>query len=127
MADWITRREVRDATAVATLRQNFDAGEAEIIILVLESKANLVLLAKQEKRHTVQHLRLHMVWHVGVLCEGEGRERDLVDRVQPFLDELRREAGFDNSVSSPMSLKTEHTFSPCRTMQSFRLLSWTYS
>lgn len=91
-ADWITRREVRDATAVAILCQHLDAGEAETIVLALELRADLVLLDEREGRHTAQRLGLHVVGVVGVLLEAKAR--GLVDKVQPLLDELRYEAGF---------------------------------
>jgi predicted nucleic acid-binding protein len=82
---------------VLALRQELDAGEAEAIVLALESSAEILLMDERLGRESAQHLGLRCVGVIGVLVKA--KSKSLITTIQPYLDLLRAQAGFRISES----------------------------
>jgi len=77
---------------VQALQQELDAGEAEAIVLALETRAELLLMDEHLGRETARHLGLRHTGLIGVLIEA--KRKGLISKVKPHLDALRDVAGF---------------------------------
>ena len=97
-ADWIKVQEVSNTAMVQALRQELDAGEAEVIALALESKADLLLMDERLGRETAHYLGLRVIGLIGVLIAA--KSQGLIGELKPNLDALRNVAGFyiDNDL-----------------------------
>lgn len=96
-ASWVHVEPVSDRPLVDALRLDLDPGEAETIALALDLGADLVLLDEQAGRYAAQHFRLRVMGVVGLLVRA--KRLGLVAEVRPYLDALRRQAGFYLSES----------------------------
>lgn len=79
---------VRNRQAVEYLELVLDRGEAEVIVLAEELKADAVLIDDLKARKTAMLRGLTVIGTIGVLLDA--KERGLVDDVKPLLDELIR-------------------------------------
>ena len=79
---------VKNRQAVEYLELVLDRGEAEVIVLAEELKADAVLIDDLKARKTAMLRGLTVVGTIGVLLNA--KERGLVDDVKPLLDELIR-------------------------------------
>lgn len=79
---------VKNRQAVEYLELVLDRGEAEVIVLAEELKADAVLIDDLKARKTANLRGLTVVGTIGVLLDA--KERGLVDDVKPLLDELIR-------------------------------------
>ena len=91
-ASWIEQRSVANAALADVLKLELDEGEAEAIVLALESGANLVLLDERHGRQRATRLGLRVTGVMGVLMEA--KRQHLLTTVRPVMDALRNEAGF---------------------------------
>ena len=91
-ADWVHSRRIANEPLARALRLTLDGGEAEAIVLALESGADLLLMDERLGRAAAQHLGLSCIGLVGVALEAKGR--GLIQAVRPSLDALRNQAGF---------------------------------
>jgi predicted nucleic acid-binding protein len=91
-AAWVKIQAVSNQPMVRALRQELDAGEAEAIVLALESRADLLLMDERLGRETAQHLGLRYVGLIGVLIAA--KSRGLIGQIKPELNALREVAGF---------------------------------
>lgn len=91
-ATWIQRQSVVDQQLVWALRQELGSGEAEAIVLSLETGVGLLLMDERLGRATARHLGLRCVGLVGLLTEA--KRRGLINEVRPYLDAPRTRAGF---------------------------------
>lgn len=91
-ADWIRRHGVRNVPLVHALRQDLDAGEAETIVLALESEADLLIMDERLGRDTARYFGLDFTGLIGVLIEA--KHRGLIAQIKDYLDEMRDIAGF---------------------------------
>lgn len=89
---WIKRKEVKNKTAVATLREDLDQGESETIALAIEQKADLILMDETEGRHKAKRLGLNVAGVIGILLEAKSKSH--IPQIRYCLDKLRQEAGF---------------------------------
>lgn len=96
-AAWVHVRTANNRELVLALRQELDAGEAEAIVVALESQADILLMDERLGRETAQHLGLRCVGLIGVLVEA--KNKSLISLIQPHLALLRLEAGFRVSES----------------------------
>jgi uncharacterized protein len=76
----------------STLLHELDAGEAEAIVLALESHADLLLMDERLGRDIASHFSLKYIGLIGVLVVA--KRKGLISAVKPYLDELRDVAGF---------------------------------
>jgi hypothetical protein len=91
-ADWITRQSIANELLAQALQQELDAGEAEAIVLALETRAELLVMDERLGRETARHLGLRCIGLVGVLIVA--KRRRLIASIKPHLDALRDVAGF---------------------------------
>jgi predicted nucleic acid-binding protein len=89
---WIEVRAVSNEPLLRSLKQDLDDGEAEVIALAVEHKAELVLLDETEARRIAAVFDLEKTGAVGILIRArlEGR----IESLQTELDRLRNEGGF---------------------------------
>ena len=92
VATWIERMSVENWQLVHSLRQDFDPGEAEAIVLAIETDADWLLMDERLGRETAAHFGLRTVGLVGLL--GEAKRQGMVQELRPLLDQLRDVAGF---------------------------------
>lgn len=97
-ARWVRVAKPSNQELVLALRQELDAGEAEAIVLALESQAEILLMDERLGRETGQHLGIRCIGLIGVLVEAKGKS--LITAIKPHLDSLRMEAGF--RISEPL-------------------------
>jgi predicted nucleic acid-binding protein len=90
--DWIVCRDVSDPNVVTALESKLDRGEAEAIALAVELQADLLLMDERLGRTEAARFGLRFTGILGVLIEAKGRE--LLQRIEPILDELQHDAGF---------------------------------
>ena len=64
---WIEVKEVKNSDEVKVLRALLDYGEAEVIVLAQEIKADLLILDNGEPRLFAKHLGFQLIGTVGVL------------------------------------------------------------
>lgn len=87
-SDWLKVQVVADSSAVATLRNDLDPGESEAIVLMRETRADLLLLDERRARALAQRAGLPITGTIGILRMA--RERGLIPAVTPLLENLRR-------------------------------------
>lgn len=88
---WMEIVEVKNLDKVNTLRAILDYGEAEVIVLAQEIKADLLLLDNKEPRLFAKHLGFNVIGTVGVLILAykKGFLKDPVEKIFEL-----REKGF---------------------------------
>ena len=91
-AGWIEVKPATQEFLLKSLKQELDAGEAEVICLAVELKASLVLLDETEARRVAGLYELKKTGAVGVLIRA--RLDGKLEALRPELDKLRNEAGF---------------------------------
>ena len=91
-ANWIKVEKVKNQDIVRVLLAQIDYGEAEVIALALEKKADLVLLDEKEAREVAERLGFRILGTVGLLIWA--KREGLIKSVQENLDALREKAGF---------------------------------
>jgi len=91
-AVWIERAAVSNQPLIHSLRQDFDAGEAEAIVLAIEIQADWLLMDERLGRETAQYFGLRYVGLVGILSAA--KQRGDLKALRPLLDRLRDVAGF---------------------------------
>jgi hypothetical protein len=91
-AGWIARQEIENEPLAQALRQELDAGEAEAIVLALETHAELLVMDERLGRETARHMRLRCIGLIGVLIAA--KRHGLIESIKPHLDALRDVAGF---------------------------------
>ena len=91
-AAWIRRRDVVDKSAVAVLRRDLGAGEAEAIVLARELPAGLLIMDERLGRVTARDLGVRTVGLVGVLVEA--RKRGLLPDAGSIAEALHHNAAF---------------------------------
>ena len=83
--NWIKIKEIQDKTAVKYFL-DLDAGEAEVIVLASEIKADLVILDEKLGRFYAKHAELKVTGTVGVLLKA--KELGFIKEIKPLLIEL---------------------------------------
>jgi predicted nucleic acid-binding protein len=91
-AHWIKIETVQNRPLVISLQRDLHAGEAEAITLAVEAKADLLLLDEREGRHAAQRQGIAVLGTIGVLLAAKAGGH--IERVRPYLDSLRHNAGF---------------------------------
>lgn len=89
---WLEVRAVADRAAVDQLLLQLDLGEAESIVLAVESRAGLLLIDEKAGRSIACRRGLRTVGLLGSLILA--RHREQIPAVKPILDRLIRDAGF---------------------------------
>lgn len=90
--EWIQIRLIADPQAVTSLLQQLDLGEAESIVLAEELRVPLLLMDEKAGREVARKRGLRTTGLLGVLISA--KERLLIDRLGPVLNDLIHTAGF---------------------------------
>ena len=85
-------REPSDRQRVAGLRRALDPGESEALALALELGVEAILIDEAAGRSMARQLGLSPIGVLGLLVRG--KQRGLLPRIRPLLDQLQGELGF---------------------------------
>lgn len=83
---WIKVGEVKSKKDVELLLPSLDRGEAEVIILAKDLKADLVIIDELSARKVAMVMNLPLIGTVGLLMTA--KKRGLINGVKPLLDEM---------------------------------------
>jgi len=83
---WIKVKKVKSKNNVELLMTTLDSGEAEVIILSKELKADLAIIDELSARKVAMMLDLPLIGTVGLLIAA--KEKGLIDKVKPIWDEM---------------------------------------
>ena len=92
--DWLETRAISDLSMANALQRdhNLDAGEAHAIVLALEQQADELLMDERRGRQTATRLGIPIIGILGILLLA--KQRQLIPRIQPILDNLIERASF---------------------------------
>jgi predicted nucleic acid-binding protein len=93
--DWIQTQPVADVETVALLQaatNRIHLGEAEVIALGLEVKADVLLMDERRGRRLAQSLGLKVIGILGILLLA--RQNHLLIEAKPLLDRMMQESDF---------------------------------
>lgn len=103
--DWISIRPIEPDVTLKLLLREVDRGEAEAIVLALQSKADLLLIDERKARSVATYLDLNVAGLLDVLQAA--KQQQLIPNVKPVLDELMTRARF--RVSRKLYQRTLHS------------------
>lgn len=83
---WITIQEIQDRSKVEMLLPSLDKGEAEVIELAIETKADLILIDELTGRKVAESFDLNVIGSVGILIKA--KEIGKIQAVKPYIDEM---------------------------------------
>ena len=83
--DWILISKVANRQIVTSF-PDLDAGEAEAIVLALETGADLIILDERIGRFHAKHEGLNVTGTIGILIKA--KKQGLIKEVKPLLTEL---------------------------------------
>lgn len=86
-AQWIKRKKVKNSLAVSMLMARLDPGEAETIILAIETEANILVLDEKEAREIAEEEGLTVIGTAALLKRA--KEKGLIEDLKKSLDQLR--------------------------------------
>jgi predicted nucleic acid-binding protein len=86
-AEWIHVHKPANRAKINYLRADLDPGEAEVLILAEELKADWVLLDESRARVAAELLELRFTGTIGILLLA--KRMDKIRAIRPLLDELR--------------------------------------
>ena len=85
-AAWIEPRPVKDKIQVAFLLGSLEKGEAEVLVLSRELKADLILLDEEKARKSAVIAGFKVMGLLGLFILA--KNLDLIHEVRPLVDEL---------------------------------------
>lgn len=91
-ADWIKVSQPANLQKVQTLQIKLDAGEAQAIVLALETNCDLLLMDERIGTNIARQEGLQTIGLVGVLIKA--KENEIVKEVREILSQLKQQAGF---------------------------------
>lgn len=95
--NWIEIVAAIDKEKIKLLEKDVDKGEAEAIVLALETHADLLLMDDLKGRNLAEKNGLKIVGLLGVLIQS--KKENFIPEIKPLLDALIKEAGFRISPS----------------------------
>jgi predicted nucleic acid-binding protein len=91
-ASWIKIRRIKNTKLVGNLRETLDQGEAEAIVLALETKSALLVIDELKGRIVAREYGLKIIGILGVLINA--KKRGLIPSVKIYMDQLINVVGF---------------------------------
>lgn len=88
-ADWVETQTVADRTAVATLLERLDDGEAETIVLARELRADWVIMDERKGRKILAEWRLNKIGTPGILLKA--KQLGMLSVIRPEIELLCQE------------------------------------
>lgn len=89
---WLKVKPVQSKVIVDTLKIELDAGEAEVIALAIDEKADLILIDERIGRRTAERLGVLFLGTLGILTQA--KQKNLIPTLKPILVDLMTKAGF---------------------------------
>lgn len=86
VANWIHRREIKDKEGLEMLARHINKGEAGVLILGKELKADLLIIDEDKARDSASSAGFEVIGLVGLLVLS--KKLKLITKVKPLLDEL---------------------------------------
>jgi hypothetical protein len=83
---WIKVEKIKSKKDVELLMPTLDKGEAEVIILAKELKADLVIIDELSARKVAMMMDLPLIGTIGLLISS--KEKGLIKKVKPLWDEM---------------------------------------
>ncbi len=80
--DWIEIKPIADKKPLKYI-SDLDKGEAEVIVLANEIKADLVIIDEKAGREYAEHFGLKLTGTIGILLKG--KQLGLINKIQPLL------------------------------------------
>ena len=84
--DWIKVKKVTYSNSVDLLLPSIDKGEAEVIVLAMENRADLVLIDELSGRKIAESFNLSILGSAGILLKA--KEKGLIKAVKPLMDDM---------------------------------------
>ncbi|HEX9962944.1 MAG TPA: DUF3368 domain-containing protein [Pyrinomonadaceae bacterium] len=91
-AAWINVAQPTNLQKVQMLQTNLDAGEAQAIVLALETNCDLLLMDERIGTNIARQEGLQTIGLVGVLIKA--KERGIIKEVREILKDLKQTSGF---------------------------------
>ncbi len=91
-APWVDVQLCHNIDFVKELSMKLDRGEAEAIVLAVETKADLLLMDEKRGRATARQYQVRVTGLLGVLLQA--KRRGIVSEIKSILDEMRLKANF---------------------------------
>lgn len=91
-AGWVQRRRIENLDLARSLQQDLDAGEAEAIVLAIETQTDLLLMDEKMGRETAAYFGIQVLGVLGILTRA--KQLNMISKIKPFLDMLQTRAGF---------------------------------
>lgn len=87
-AEWIEVKSVGDRRLVTQIQaeEKLDLGECEAIVIVLEIKADLLLIDERRGREVANRKGIKITGLLGILIEA--KQKNMIKMVKPLIDEL---------------------------------------
>lgn len=89
---WIKISQPANLQKVQTLQAKLDAGEAQAIVLALETNCDLLLMDERIGTNVARQEGLQTIGLVGVLIKA--KENGIIKEARPILSDLKHLAGF---------------------------------
>jgi predicted nucleic acid-binding protein len=86
-ASWIKTKPVKDKTQVSFLLGSLEKGEAEVLVLARELKADLILIDEEKVRKSAVIAGFNVMGLLGLFILA--KNLCLIHEVRPLIDELR--------------------------------------
>ncbi len=91
-AEWIKVYQPTNLQKVRTLQAKLDEGEAQAIVLALETNCNLLLMDERIGTNIARQEGLQTIGLIGVLIKA--KENEIIKEVSEILSDLKHQAGF---------------------------------
>ena len=85
-ADWIKVEKVQNKEYTRFLMANLDYGEAEVIALAFEKKADLTIIDEKIARRIARQLGLTVIGSVGILIKA--KNMGIISKIKPLWDNM---------------------------------------
>jgi predicted nucleic acid-binding protein len=83
--EWITIKSIKDREPIRYLR-DLDKGEAEVIVLANELKADLVIIDERLGREFADYFNLKVTGTIGVLLKA--KELGFIEKIKPLINQM---------------------------------------
>ena len=102
--DWLKIKSVKDKNLLGVLSKELDGGEAEVICLAIEQKADWVILDDQDARRFAHRYGLNVIGTLGLLAWA--KKKYFIKSFTSEVEKLRK-AGFYTTVTLIEKLQKE--------------------
>jgi predicted nucleic acid-binding protein len=85
-ADWIKVEKVKNQEYVRFLQTDLDFGEAEVIALAYEKRADLVIIDEKIARRIARQIGLDVIGSIGILLKA--KDMGIISHIKPLWDNM---------------------------------------